>query len=175
MKSFKYINVWIAFALVLVSGHAFADLKIGFVDKQVLGSESLYVKNVGERMNKDFTSRKDAIIAKDRDLKAKFEALERDKDVLSEAERNKKERELAKLQQSLASENDAFQNDVMQRQEKERAAFEKLLTEVLTDVAKEEKLDLILDQQVVLYSNGKFDYTHKSLVALDKAYKDSKK
>lgn len=175
MKSFKYLNICVALVLALVSGHAFAEIKLGLVDKQVLGSESLYVKSVWERMNKDFTSRKDGLIAKDRDLKAKFEALERDKDVLSEADRAKRERELVKLQQTLQSESDAFQNDVAQRQEKERAAFEKILSEVLTDLAKEEKLDLIIDQQVALFNAGKSDYTHKALQALDKSYKDSKK
>ncbi len=171
MKSFKLQNIWVALALVLASGHVFAELKIGLVDKQVLGSESQYVKSVWERMNKDFTSRKDALIAKDRDLKAKYEALERDKDALSEADLKKREREITKLQQTLQSDSDTFQNDVAQRQEKERAAFEKFLSEVLTDLAKEEKLDLIIDQQVALYNAGKADYTHKALQALDKAYK----
>lgn len=174
MKSFRYLNIWVALALVMASGYASAELKIGLVDKQLLGTDSLYAKNVGERMKKEFSARQDGLIAKEKDLMAKYEALERDKDVLSEAERVKKERELTKLQQTLKTESEAFQNDVMQRQEKERAAFEQVVKEVLDDIAKEEKLDLILEKQVAVYSGGKTDYTHKTLQALDKMYKDKK-
>lgn len=106
---------------------------------------------------------------------SKYENLERNKDVLGESERIKKERELAKMQQDLKEDSEAFQADVMQRQEKEGASFEKLVTEVLTEIAKEEKLDLILQQQVALFNARKSDYTYKALQLLDKRFKENKK
>lgn len=175
MKSIKSINVAVLLGLVLASGLAFADYKIGLVDKQVLGQDSLYAKSVHEKMRKEFSARQEALIGKEKELMAKYEALERDKDVIAEAERTKKERELAKLKQSLQAESEEFQRDVMQRQEKEGAAFEKVVVEVLAEIAKEEKLDLILQQQVSLYGNRKADYTYKALQALDKRYKEAKK
>lgn len=174
MKLVKFVNVFIALIVTVAAGQVWADFKIGLVDKQVLGQDSLYAKNVHERMKKEFSARQDALIAKEKDLMTKFEALERDKDVISEAERAKKERELSKLQQELKEQGEAFQSDVMQRQEKEAAAFEKMLSEVLANIAKEEKLDLILQQQVALYGGSKSDYTYKTLQALDKKYKESK-
>ncbi len=175
LKRLKSIKVIALISLFLVSGLACADYKIGLVDKQVLGQDSLYAKSVHEKMKKEFSARQEGLIGKEKDLMAKYEALERDKDVLAEAERTKKERELVKLKQSLQEESEAFQHDVMQRQEKEAAAFEKVVTEVLAEIAKEEKLDLILQQQVSLYGNRKADYTYKALQALDKRYKEAKK
>lgn len=176
MKLVKFVNIWVALALTVAAGQIVAaEFKIGLVDKQVLGQDSLYAKSVHERMKKEFAARQDALIAKERDLMSKFESLERDKDVISESESVKRERELSKLQQNLKEEGESFQADVMQRQEKEAAAFEKLLTEVLATVAKEEKLDLILQQQVALYGGSKADYTYKTLQALDKKYKESGK
>lgn len=169
------MNLIVALSLVLVSGFAYADCKIGLVDKQVLGQDSLYAKNVHEKMKKEFAARQEGLIGKEKDLMTKFEALERDKDVITDAERVKKERELLKLKQSLQEESESFQHDVMQRQEKEGAAFEKIVSDVLSEIAKEEKLDLILQQQVALYSNRKSDYTYKALQALDKRYKEAKK
>lgn len=170
------IKVVVALVLTVASGQLLAaELKIGLVDMRVLGQESLYAKSVGERMRKEFSSREEAIVSKERDLKSRIEALERDKDVLSEAERTKIEKELGKMQQSLQAEGEAFQKDAMSRQEKENAAFEKVLSKVLADIAKEEKLDLILQQQVALYNGGKADYTYKALQALDKSYKESNK
>ena len=176
LRQVKYLNVGIALILAVASTCAIAtEIKIGLVDKQVLSQESLYAKNVHERMKKEFSARQDSLIGKEKDLMSKYEALERDKDVIAEAERVKREKELVKLQQNLKDESEAFQSDVMARQEKESAAFEKMVTEVLSQIAKEEKLDLILQQQVSLYNAGKSDYTYKSLQALDKLYKESNK
>ncbi|HSX19942.1 MAG TPA: OmpH family outer membrane protein [Gammaproteobacteria bacterium] len=175
MKSSKNISLLAGICLALVSGLAYADLRVGLVDKQVLGQESLYAKSVHEKMKKEFAARQEALITREKDLMSKYEALERDKDVIAEADRGKKERDLAKLKQSLQEDSEAFQHDVMQRQEKEGAAFEKVVAEVLAEIAKEEKLDLVLQQQVALFTNRKADYTYKALQSLDKRYKETKK
>lgn len=175
MKHFKIISLFIASCLFLISNAAFADIKIGLVDKQVLVQESLYAKNVHEKMRKEFSARQESLISREKELMSKYEALERDRAVISEAELSKKERELAKMKQSLQEESETFQQDVMQRQEKEGAAFEKVVSEVLAEIAKEEKLDLVLQQQVALFTNRKADYTYKALQALDKRYKEAKK
>ncbi len=175
MKSVSKIKLGAIAGLLLASSAVFADFKIGLVDKQVLGQDSLYAKSVHEKMKKEFSVREEGIVAKEKDLRTKVEALERDKDVMAEAERAKKERELAKLRQTLQEEAETFQRDVMQRQEKEAAAFEKVVSEVLNEIAKEEKLDLILQQQVAMFTNRKADYTYKALQSLDKRYKESKK
>lgn len=175
MKRSKNISLIAGICLLLVSGLACADLRVGLVDKQVLGQESLYAKNVHEKMKKEFAARQEALISREKDLMSKYEALERDKDVIAEADRGKKERDLAKLKQSLQEDSEAFQHDVMQRQEKEGAAFEKVVAEVLAEIAKEEKLDLVLQQQVALFTNRKADYTYKALQSLDKRYKEAKK
>ncbi len=169
------INTLAMLTLTLVSGMACADFKIGLVDKQVIGQDSLYAKNVHEKMKKEFSVREEVLVAQQKDLMSKHEALERDKDAIAETERVKKERELSKLKQKLQEDGEAFQHDVMQRQEKEAAAFDKVLSDVLAEIAKEEKLDLILQQQVALYSNRKSDYTYKALQALDKRYRENKK
>lgn len=175
LKRVNKLNFGILAALLLVSSSVFAEFKIGLVDKQVLGQDSLYAKSVHEKMKKEFSTRQEGIVAKEKDLMTKFESLERDKDVMADSERVKKERELGKLKQSLQEETEAFQHDVMQRQEKEAAAFEKVVSEVLNEIAKEEKLDLILQQQVAMFTNRKADYTYKALQSLDKRYKENKK
>lgn len=176
MCSKKNLSMFLAALLLLVGGMANAlDLKVGLVDKNVLIQESLYAKNVQEKMKKEFSTRQEGLISRERELMSKYEDLERNRDVLAEAERTKKERELAKLKQALQEDSEAFQHDVMQRQEKEGAAFEKIVSEVLADIAKEEKLDLVLQQQVALFTNRKSDYTYKALQNLDKRYKDTKK
>jgi len=181
LKFVKYLNILLVLCVALATNVAFAEtttsteLKIGLVDKQVLGQDSLYAKNVHERMKKEFSTRQDALVAKEKALMTKYEDLERNKDVISESERVKKERELAKMQQDLKEDSEAFQADVMQRQEKEGASFEKMVTEVLSEIAKEEKLDLILQQQVALFNGRKSDYTYKALQLLDKRFKEAKK
>ena len=171
----KNISLVAALCLFLASGLAHADVRVGLVDKQVLGQESLYAKNVHEKMKKEFAARQESLVGREKELMGKYESLERDKDVLAEADRMKKERELAKLKQSLEEDSQAFQQDVMQRQEKEGAAFDKVVGEVLAEIAKEEKLDLVLQQQVALFTNRKADYTYKALQSLDKKFKEAKK
>ena len=173
----KLVNLFatVVAAMALGSSAYAAEVKFGLVDKQVLGQDSLYAKNVNEKMKKEFGSRQDGLIAREKDLRGKFEQLERDKDVISESERVKKEREIASLQQSLQEDGSSLQEDFMHRQEKETAAFNKVLNEVLSEIAKEEKLDIILDQQLALFNDRKADYTYKALQKLDSKYKDTKK
>lgn len=175
MKLIKNVRCLAIVALTLVSMSAYADFKIGVVDRQVLGQDSLYAKSIHEKMKKEFGAREEALITKQKELMGKYEALERDKDVLSEAERSKREKEVNKLQGTLREEGEAFQREVMQRQEKEGAAFDKMINDVLTDIAKSEKLDLIIAQQMALYNGRKADYTYQALQALDKKFKESKK
>ncbi len=132
----KKNSLIVAVCLLLASSLAFADVKVGLVDKQVLIQESLYAKSVQEKMKKDFAARQEILVGREKELMSKYEALERDKDVIAEAERGKKERELVKMKQSLQEDGEAFQRDVMQRQEKEGAAFDKVVGEVLAEIAK---------------------------------------
>ncbi len=166
----------LALALLSVSyGVSASELKIGLVDRQVLMQDSLYAKSVSEKMKKEFGGRQDALIAKDKELRSKFEALERDKEILSESERVAKEREITTMQQKLQEEGGSLQEDFQHRQEKEGAAFNKVVSDILAEIAKEEKLDLILDQQVAAYNNRKGDFTYKALQMMDKRYKEDKK
>lgn len=174
MRLIKFFAVALAL-LAVCCGVSATDLKIGVVDRQVIMQDSLYAKNVTEKMKKEFGGRQDAIIAKDKELRSKFEALERDKEILSDSERTSKEREIVTMEQKLREENNSLQEDLQHRQEKESAAFNKVLGDVLSDIAKEEKLDLILDQQVAAYNNRKGDFTYKALQLMDKRYKEDKK
>ena len=72
MKRLININMLVALSLALASSFAYADFKIGLVDKQVLGQDSLYAKNVHEKMKKEFSARQEALIGKEKELMSKF-------------------------------------------------------------------------------------------------------
>lgn len=160
--------------LTAATGAYATDLKLGLVNRQVF-EDSLYVKNIKEKLKKEFGAREESLITREKELRSKLEQLERDRDVLSETERVKKEREITTLRQSLQADGAAFQDEVMRRQEKEQAAFNKVLNDVLSSIAKEEKLDLILDKQLALFNGAKADFSYKALQLLDKKYKEDKK
>lgn len=149
------------------------DGKLGFVDRQVLESDSLYAKSIHERMKQEFEGRQDTLAAKEKDLLQKIESLERDREVLSSSEVAKRERELTSMRQTIVDAGEEFRQDVMRRKEKEAIAFNNVLKEVLATVAKDKKLDNILQNQAALYTASKSDYTYEVLKAMDKHYKEN--
>jgi outer membrane protein len=143
-------------------------LKIGVVDWQQLLAKAPQAEQAGKRLEKEFQAPKDRLIAKQKEFQTKREKAQRDKDVMSAAEKAKKEKELVKLEQDLRHMDEELRADYSSRHQEEMNAFMTKVREVIDQLAKEEKYDLVLPQETTHFISERLDVTEKVLDKLSK-------
>jgi outer membrane protein len=148
--------------------------KIGVLDWQQLLAKAPQAEEAGKRLEKEFQTPKDNLLKKQKDFQAKQEKLGRDKDVMSEAERKKVENELTKMQQDLRRQDEELRSDYTARHREEMDDFLKVVREVVDNLAKERKFDLVLPQDATIYMADRINVTDDVLESLRKLKSQAK-
>jgi outer membrane protein len=158
------------FALVLPTASAnqaiAAEFKIGFVNTERIFRDSQQALKAQKKLEKEFQSRDQEIqkmIKQARDLQA---YLEKEGLTLSEADRAKKQRDLANLSRDLQNNQRAFREDLNQRRNEEFATVQERARKAIIDIAEKERFDLIVEN--VVYASPRVDMTDRVLKALDR-------
>jgi len=173
----KVSKILVALLLSLSSLSYAAEItKIGILNVQELVGKAVQAEEAGKRLEKEFQARKDGLFKKQEEAQKKHDKLQRDKDVLSDSEKNKLEKEITKARQDLRHQEEELRNDFMSRQQEEQEAFFKVVKEVVNQIAKDEQYDLILSSELAVFVADKVDVTTIVLAKLNSAKaSDSKK
>lgn len=143
-----------------------ADLKIGFVNTEKVFRDSQLAVKAQKKLEKEFQTREQDIqklVKQARDLQA---YLEKEGLTLSEAERTKKQKDLANLSRDLQHDQRAFREDLNQRKNEEFASVQERARKAIMEIAEKEKFDLILEN--VVYASPKVDVTDRVLKSLER-------
>jgi outer membrane protein len=143
-----------------------AELKIGFVNTEKVFRDSQLAVKAQKKLEKEFQSREQEIqklVKQARDLQA---YLEKEGMTLSEADRTKKQKDLANLSRDLQHDQRAFREDLNQRKNEEFAAVQERARKAIMEIAEKEKFDLILEN--VIYASPKVDVTDRILKSLER-------
>lgn len=92
--------------------------------------------------------------------------LEKEGLTLSEADRTRKQRELANLSRDLQHSQREFREDLNQRRNEEFATVQERARKAILDIAEKEKFDLVIEN--VVYASTRVDITDRVLKALDR-------
>jgi len=158
-------------ALALVSGGAWAEFKVGYVETQRLFKESPAALKAQERLKKEFSGREQEILASDKKVVAQREAFQRDSVTMSEAVRRDKERALNDMILDQQRKIRQFREDLDIRQRDENQALVEKASKLVQEYGKKEGYDLILNEYgPVGYISPKIDITDKII----KAFTDGK-
>jgi outer membrane protein len=140
--------------------------KIGFVNTERIFRESQLSVKAQKKLEKEFSSRDQEIqklIRQARDLQA---FIEKEGVTLSEAERGKRERELAALNRDIQRSQREFREDLNQRKNEEFASIHERARKTILEIAEKEKYDFILENAV--YANPRLDITERVIKTLDR-------
>ncbi len=163
MKAMLYVFL---FAL-LGTGSVWAnDVKIGFVNTDRIFRESQLAIRAQKKLEREFSAREQEIqkqIKQARDLQA---FIEKEGLTLSEADRAKRERDLANLNRDIQRAQREFREDLNQRKNEEFAAVHERARKAIFELAEKEKFDLILEN--VVYASNRVDITDRVIKALDR-------
>jgi outer membrane protein len=153
-------------AFTLPAAAQTAELKIGFVNTEKVFRDSQLAVKAQKKLEKEFQARDQEIqklVKQARDLQA---YLEKEGLTLSEADRGKKQKDLANLSRDLQHDQRAFREDLNQRKNEEFAGVQERARKVIMEIAEKEKFDLIVEN--VIYASPKVDITDRVLKSLER-------
>jgi outer membrane protein len=142
-----------------------AEYKIAFVEVPRLLRDAPQVEAVREKLKKEFARRNDDLVAQQTQLEKLQEKYQRDTAIMSADESKRLERDIISRQRKLKSSQTEFQEDLALRQNEELGKLRKVIGEVIVQVAKDGKFDLVLESGVV-YASDRANITDQVLERL---------
>ncbi len=143
-----------------------AGARIAFVNAEKIFVESNMAKAAQTRLQNEFAKRQNEIRDGAQKIKAAAEKLDRDAAVMPEAERIRKQRELADFYLDLQRKNRELNDDAAQRNAQERAKIAERAGIALRLIAEQIKIDVIF-QESPAYLNPRLDITDDVIRALN--------
>jgi outer membrane protein len=158
-------------ALVMASAPVFAqELKIGFVNIGRLISESPQAAEAMESLQEEFAPRQREIIALQNEFKEKQAQMERDREVMGADERQNLDRELRKEERDLSRNQQEFTEDINLRRNESLGKLQRELLRQVQIFAGQEKYDLVLSSDGVLFASPIIDVTEQVLSGLKASF-----
>jgi outer membrane protein len=168
MKRFGW-TVLVAMAVLTNAATRADDVRIGYVDMRKVMNECKAGKRAKDDIEKAIKQRQESLSRDEQGLKKLQEAYEKDKLLLSDAQKQAKQKEfddkLKAFQQATAE----AQREIDQKQQEfTRKAFPEI-RDIIRDLAKQEKLSLVFEKQEasVLYAADGPDLTDKVIQRFD--------
>jgi len=155
-------------ALLAVTATASAqELKLGYVSSERLLRDSAPAKAATQKLEAEFSKRDRELQDLGAKLKASADRFEKDAPVLSEADRARRQRELAELDRDLQRRQREFREDLNTRRNEELQGLLERSQRIVRRIAEQEKFDLIVQDAV--YFSPRVDITEKVLRELNTA------
>jgi outer membrane protein len=139
--------------------------RIGVVNSEKIFKESNLAKASQSKLQAEFAKREKDLRDEAQKIKSAAEKLDKDAAVMSDADRVRKQRELADSDRELQRKQREFTEDVNQRSFEERSKIAQKANQALKAVAEQRKLDLIV--QEAAYVNPRIDVTEDVIKALN--------
>lgn len=144
-----------------------AEFKIGYVNGVKVIEEAPQAAAALKKLEAEFGPRDKKLVELQGRIKQIEEDLQKNALVVKEADRRAREQELSGLKRDLRRATQEFREDYNLRRNEELAALQKLVQRAITELAKQEAYDLVLNEGV-LYAGPKTDITEKVLRKLGK-------
>lgn len=169
LKSLKIVFSTIIL-ITAFSANAAGEVKVGFVNIASVMEQAPQAEAARKALEKEFSAQ-DAKLKAERDGILELEnKLKTDGDIMSESKRAKLERNILKRKREFKRANEELQEDFNIRRNEELGSLQKDIYDVIVELAKSEKYDLMVTERV-LYASDRIDVTDKILALLKKTYK----
>lgn len=152
----------LVFAATAVSA---ADLNVAFVNGQKIFEK--YRGEIDGRLVKEFTARKDKIVALQNDLKGNVEKLDRDGPTMSKDEMGKLKGQVERQQREFQRLSQAYHEDFNMRGNQELQKLSDKMKSIVDKYAKANNIDVVLQRGAAVFVDKKLDITDKVLSQLD--------
>lgn len=138
--------------------------RIGFVNTERILRDAAPAKAAQAKLEAEFSKRERDIQEIANRLKQMGEKLDRDTAVMSESERNRRQREFSDLEKDFQRRQREFREDLNQRRNEELSQVVERANRVIRQLAEKEKFDFIFQEAV--YASPRVDITERVLQSL---------
>lgn len=162
----KFSRIILAGCLAAATSLAVAQdgARVGFVNTERVLRDAPPAKAAQQKLEAEFGRRDRELQDTGARLKNMSEKLERDAAVMSDSERQRRQREYADLEKDFQRKQREFREDLNQRRNEELAQVVEKANTVIKQIAEQEKYDVILQEAV--FASPRIDITDKVLRAL---------
>jgi outer membrane protein len=152
------------FALTFSTAVSAQGSKIGFVNTERILRDSAPAKVAQTKIEAEFKKREEEIQRLGNSLRTAAQNFEKDAPVLSESDRNRRQRELANIDADLQRKRRELQEDFNRRRNEEFSTIIERANAAIKRIAEKEDYDMILQDAVTV--NPRADITEKVIKAL---------
>lgn len=145
-----------------------AHADMGYVDARRLIEQAPQGRDEAVRLEAEFAERNRELKGRFELFKTQEEELDKERLTMTADELTAKTDDLREMERQLRRAQREYNEDYTRRRNQGLAKLEKLITEVIIDVAKDEKLDVVFQQ--VVYASEEIDMTDRVLEELKKRY-----
>lgn len=153
-------------SLALVGQSSWADTKIGVVNPDRILRESAAAQSAQQKLEQEFAAREKSLSVSAKALKADIEKFQKQAPKMKAAERMAEERKLADRERSLQRRERELREDLNRRRNEELQIILMRSNDVIRDIARKEKYDLIVQEAV--YVGPNVDITDQVIKILGK-------
>lgn len=168
MKRFAsqfFTSLALAFLAVSV---VHAENKIGFVNVAKIMEQAPQADAARKLLEKEFSARDVKLVAERDDVLRLEEKMRTEGDVMSSAQRAKLERDILRKKREFNRASDELKEDFNLRRNDELGKLQRNVYDVIVEIAKKEKYDLMVTERV-LFASEKIDITDQVLKRLQKS------
>lgn len=166
MKRFSALVVALVFSLCGTS--VFADwAKIGVVDLQKIMQTSNQMKDIQQKLEKEFKPRRDKLVATETSLKSDMEKFKRDSAIMSSTQKKDLEKKIVAAQQQFERDGQQYQQELSTAHNEAMEGLYSKVRAAITKIAKDEKYDIIVQKDATPFSSETLDVTDKVIKAIN--------
>ncbi len=166
MKGLRAVlAAFVPLALLVAPAASAQDLKIGYVNSERILRDSQPARVATQKLEQEFAKRDRELQDLGTKLKQSAERFEKEAPVLSETDRNRRQRELAETDREFQRRQREFREDLNQRRNEELQVLLERAQRIVRQIADQEKYDLIV-QDAVFFS-PRVDITDRVLRTLN--------
>jgi outer membrane protein len=149
LKKHHYYNLIVGLLCSVLSYPVAAELKIGFVNALKVMDKAPQVDSANRTLEKEFAPRQRKIVSAKQEIKKLEERFTKEAAFMSESEARKLSREIREKKRELQRQQEEFREDYNIRRNEELDKIQKIIIQVIEDLAKAKRYDLIFTEAVV--------------------------
>jgi outer membrane protein len=159
--------VILGLALLAVAPVALAnEARVAFVNINFVMERSPQAEAALSALEKEFSPRDAELVAERDALRQMQERLERDADVMNPDQRAELERNFRNRSREFKRAQDMFSEDLNVRRNEELGRLQRLVQNVILEIAQEERYDLVVTERNVLFASERINITDQVLEKL---------
>ncbi len=155
-----------AFVALAVAGPALSQTSIGFVSLERILREAPAAQLAQKKLEQEFSQRGQELQKLAEQLKKMQEGIERNAMTMLDSERQKREREFADANREFQRKQREFNEDLAQRRKDEFERVIERANRAVRQIAEAEKLDVVFQNEQVVWASNRIDITDKVIKAL---------